>query len=104
MSGSRGKQPLEQEKIQGLWPSCRPLPVELAPRRLLLPFITSLLGQLTVLFPPACSPWAAVAPCPTPTCCLVAQSCPTLCEPMDCGRPGLPVLHSLPEFAQIRVH
>ena len=58
----------------------------------------------SVLFSPACSPRAAVAPCPTPTCCLVAQSCPTLCDPMDCGRPGLPVLHSLPEFAQIRVH
>ena len=32
------------------------------------------------------------------------QSCPTLCEPMDCSTPGLPVLHQLPELAQIRVH
>jgi len=24
-------------------------------------------------------------------CCSVAQSCPTLCHPMDCGTPGLPV-------------
>ena len=34
----------------------------------------------------------------------VAQSCPTLCNPMDCSRPGLPVHHQLPEFTQTRVH
>ena len=34
----------------------------------------------------------------------VAQSCPTLCGPMDCSTPGLPVHHQLPEFTQIRVH
>ena len=28
----------------------------------------------------------------------VAQSCPTLCDPMDCSMPGLPVHHQLPEF------
>ena len=27
----------------------------------------------------------------------VSQSCPTLCEPMDCSTPGLPVHHQLPE-------
>ena len=32
------------------------------------------------------------------------QSCPTLCDPMNCGRPGLPVHHQLPEFTQIHVH
>ena len=37
-------------------------------------------------------------------CCSVTQSCPTLCDPMDCSTPGLPVLHCLPEFAQIHVH
>ena len=36
--------------------------------------------------------------------CLVAQSCPTLCNPMDCSTPGLPVPPHLPEFAQIHVH
>ena len=30
----------------------------------------------------------------------VAQSCPTLCDPMDCSTPGLPVHHLLPEFTQ----
>ena len=37
-------------------------------------------------------------------CCLVAQSCLTLCDPMDCSTPGFPVLHYLLEFAQIHVH
>ena len=32
------------------------------------------------------------------------MSCPTLCDPMDCSSPGFPVLHHLPEFAQIHVH
>ena len=27
----------------------------------------------------------------------VAQSCPTLCNPMDCSTPGFPVHHQLPE-------
>ena len=34
----------------------------------------------------------------------VAQSCPTLCNPMDCSMPGLPVHHQLPELAQTHVH
>ena len=34
----------------------------------------------------------------------VAQSCPTLCNPINCCTPGFPVLHYLPEFAQTRVH
>ena len=36
--------------------------------------------------------------------CSVAQSCPTLCNPRDCGTPGFPVLHYLLEFAQTHVH
>ena len=32
-----------------------------------------------------------------------AQSCPTLCDPMDCSTPGFPVLHYLLEFAQTHV-
>ena len=35
---------------------------------------------------------------------LVAQSCPTLCNPMDCSTPGLPVHHQLLELAQTPVH
>ena len=34
----------------------------------------------------------------------VAQSCPTLCDPMNCSTPGLPVYHQLPEFTNTHVH
>ena len=34
----------------------------------------------------------------------VAQSCPTLCNPMNHSTPGLPVYHQLPEFTQTHVH
>ena len=34
----------------------------------------------------------------------VTQSCPTLCNPMDCSTPGLPVLHQLLELTQTHVH
>ena len=36
--------------------------------------------------------------------CSVAQSCPTLFNPMDCSTPGLPVPHHLLKFAQVHVH
>ena len=35
--------------------------------------------------------------------CSVAQSCLTLCDPMDCSTPGFPVLHHLLEFAKTSV-
>ena len=34
----------------------------------------------------------------------VAQSCPTLCNPMDCSTPDLPVHHQLLEFTQTHAH
>ena len=34
----------------------------------------------------------------------VAQSCPTLCDPMNRSTPGLPVHHKLPEFTQTHAH
>ena len=37
-------------------------------------------------------------------CSSVAQSCLTLCDPMNCSTPGLPVHHQLPEFTQTHVH
>ena len=40
--------------------------------------------------------WASVQ------CSSVAQSCPTLCDPMNRSTPGLPVHHQLPEFTQTR--
>ena len=35
---------------------------------------------------------------------ILTQSCPPLCDPMDCSLPGFPVLHQLPELAQTHVH
>ena len=35
---------------------------------------------------------------------LVAQLCPTLCDPMNHSMPGLPVQHQHPEFTQTRIH
>ena len=37
-------------------------------------------------------------------CVLVAQSCPTLCDPMDCSMPGFPVHQQLLKVAQTHVH
>ena len=34
----------------------------------------------------------------------VAQSCPTLCDPMNHSTPGLPVHHQIPEFTQTHIH
>ena len=34
----------------------------------------------------------------------VAQSCPTLCNPVDCSSPSFPVHHQLPELTQTHVH
>ena len=34
----------------------------------------------------------------------ITQSCPTLCNPMDCSTPGFPVHYQLPELTQTHVH
>ena len=34
----------------------------------------------------------------------VAQSCPTLWDPMNCSTPDLPIHHQLPEFTQTHAH
>ena len=41
---------------------------------------------------------------PVPPFSFVAQSCSTLCDPMNCSMPGFPVLHHLPELAQTHIH
>ena len=41
---------------------------------------------------------------PSETLVRVTQSCPTLCDPMDCTTPGLPVHHQLLELTQSHVH
>ena len=49
----------------------------------------------------------AQSPSPQPPghccCASVTKLCPTICDPMDCSTLGLPVFHSLLEFAQIHV-
>ena len=37
-------------------------------------------------------------------CSLVTESCPILCDPVDCSTSSSPVLHYLPEFAQLHTH
>ena len=37
-------------------------------------------------------------------CCSVIQSCPTLCNPMDCSTPGFLILHHLLELAQTHIY
>ena len=44
------------------------------------------------------------APQPSVQFSSIAQSCPTLCDPMNRSTPGLPVHHQLPEFTQTHVH
>ena len=34
----------------------------------------------------------------------VTQSCPALCNPMDCQKPGLPLHHQVPEFTKTHLH
>ena len=41
---------------------------------------------------------------PLPQFSSVTQSCQTLCDPMNCSTPGLPVCHQLPESIQTHVH
>ena len=41
---------------------------------------------------------------PGPKFSSVAQSCPTLSNPMDCNTPGFPVHHQLPEFTQTHLY
>ena len=48
--------------------------------------------------------WPRVPDEGTTCCCSVTQSCLTLCDPMDCSMPGLPVPHRLLKFAQVHVH
>ena len=45
-------------------------------------------------------PISGIKPC----CCSVTQQCSTLCDRIDCSKPGFPVFHHLPEIAQTQVH
>ena len=45
-----------------------------------------------------------VTEAPCTCCCSVAQLCLTLCDPVECSMPGLPVPHHLLEFAHVHIH
>ena len=66
----------------------------------LLPFSQQVFAKCTWSSEQKWKPFRSVYTC----CCSVAQSCLTLCDPMDCRTPGLPILHHLPEFAQTYIH
>ena len=57
--------------------------------------VLGLSSVLFLSFAALCSTWD-LAPC-----CSVTTPCPTLCNPMDCSTPGLPVPHHFPEFVQV---
>ena len=57
--------------------------------------VWGLSSVLFLSFAALCSTWD-LAPC-----CSVTTPCPTLCNPMDCSTPGLPVPHHFPEFVQV---
>ena len=48
--------------------------------------------------------WSYLFVCVSVQFSSVAQSCPTLCDPMNLSTPGLPVHHQLLEFSQTHVH
>ena len=65
--------------------------------------ICSIHGSVSMLIPITSS--SRPNPFPLGCCCYsVTQSCPPLCQSMDCSMPGLPVLHHLMELAQTYVH
>ena len=51
-----------------------------------------------------CQPFSAEHLPKSVVCCSVTKLCLTLCDPMDCRTPGLPVHHQLPELTQTHVH
>ena len=57
--------------------------------------VWGLSSVLFLSFAALCSTWDLVP------CCSVTTPCPTLCNPMDCSTPGLPVPHHFPEFVQV---
>ena len=71
---------------------------EAAPK-LTFPKVPTQLEAVGVAIVLQCNPRAAVGLFGS-----VAQSCPTLCDPMDCSTPGFPVHHQLLELAQTQVH
>ena len=68
------------------------------------PFASS--SQEPVMASPVCSCWILHSPLVFSWSLFtsVAQSCLTLCDPVDCSTPGFPVHHQLLELAQSHIH
>ena len=84
--------------------SLRPLEEQLFQEgRVLMLKATSCFELARLGFPPSAETRAQE---PSSFCCChsVAQSCPTVCDPMDRSMQGFPVHHQLPKFAQTLVH
>ena len=81
LSRGRNRNPLQQ--------SCLENPMDRVARRAIVHRVSNSQTQLTE---------------PTHMFSSVAQSCSTLCNPMNHSMPGLPVHHQLPEFTQTHVH
>ena len=70
-----------------------------------LPKLTSVESVMPFSHLILCHPLLLLPPIGLLNCCFsVAQSCPTLCDPMNLSTPGLPVHHQLPEFTQTHIH
>ena len=59
------------------------------------PHSSTLAWKIPWMEEPGGLPWCSVQ---------FSHSCPTLCDPMDCSMPGLPIHHLLPKFTQTHVH
>ena len=78
--------------------------VEISPVCSISYFISVLLYHLRRDKSLHCHPKVSTFGSPSDQIRSVAQSCPTLCDPMNRSTPGLPVHHQLPAFTQTHVH
>ena len=62
-------------------------------RKKILPFVTTCIELEGIML-------SDISQC---CCCSLSESCLTLCDPMDCSTPGLPIPHHFLEFVQVQV-
>ena len=89
------------------WKTVSALPKDMSRKRQSLEFKSKLQARWAVLCAVPREPELrkeASSPFSSVQFSSVAQSCPTLCNPMNRSTPGLPVRHQLPEFTQTHVY
>ena len=90
--------------LQTSWSSLDPRrPVSVLITSIFLPFFRGMLAAYICLVSSRPSEWGRLLHMLT-AAAKSLQSCPTLCNPMNCRTPGLPVHHHLSEFTQTHVH